>query len=317
MSAQSTEEQRRLQQAIADLKGLLSGPPLLTTQSLEEGWATLKGAPPLMPEIQLVDEARLSAWRATLDDPSCVETLELALARELSQLKGRRIGLYAERLLIALFQALPEERLLSHDLQFYSEEPQRQTIGALDFLLAGPLGVEHLELTVKFYLQLPGRQDWGAWLGPNERDTMAIKGLKLFGHQLPLSRRADVQRQLRAMGLPCPRSWSALCLGRCFQPLEPLEPPEPLDQHRSVWVRRGRWAELHQEHRKTLKRWVPRLYPDWLHRAPELFALREPLSAEEVERLPLERGRYLMLTELTATGEEARRWMLVSDDWGR
>ena len=305
----------RIKRAIVDLEGLLTSPLLLSPSAL----ATLgvERGERVGSALSVVSEERVEAWRLVLSRPELRPSLIKALTRSLELFRGHRIGLYAERLICALFSALPDHQLLAHDLQVYGGASERQTLGALDLLIQSPRGVEHLELTVKFYLKLYNDAGWCAWLGPNERDTMAKKAHRLFAHQLPLSERAEAQERLSALGLPRPAYREALCLGHLFEPISgAIDLLNPLALAKSVWVRQRQWATVHQGAHWVTRRWVPRRYPDWLHRDRELLRLTPTLSAAQVAELPLERGRYLMLSELTEEGEEARRWMLVSDEWG-
>ena len=164
---------RALKRALADLSALITGASLLSDSQLQRGAEGLLGAPLRYPVRALDEEAR-APWAVALQTPALRAQLEETLCLELSTLSSRRIGVYAERLLAALFKVLPDHTLLAHDLKLYAEEPPRRTIGALDFIVESPRGAEHWELTVKFYLQRAHDARWEEWRGPNERDTMAL-----------------------------------------------------------------------------------------------------------------------------------------------
>lgn len=317
MSEGGSLDTLRLRRAIADLEGLLSAQLLLSHPSPSALSAQLGEQLSTDGAFEVIGEERVMEWRAALSQPELRPTLNESLTRALSSFKGHRLGLYAERLFCALLSVLPGHQLLAHDLQIYARSEGRQTLGALDLLIQSPRGVEHLELTVKFYLKRHVGAGWAEWLGPNERDTMAKKAHRLLSHQLPLSERVEAKERLASLGLPSPTHRVAVYLGRCFEPVTPLGGVlSPLKRAQSVWVRRGQWMAAQNDSAGVTRRWVPRLYPDWLHRDQALLEGATALSAGEVASLPLERGRYLMLSELTEEGEERRRWMLVSDEWG-
>jgi hypothetical protein len=201
-------------------------------------------------------------------------------------------------------------------------------------LLETPQGVAHWELAVKFYLHAPEitgapSASWGAWLGPNGRDTMALKLNKLCAHQLPLSQTLEARALLASRGLPQPTTRAALCVGHLFERWDrpaprPVEAGEAFDQpQRDLWVR---WSEralalhthsTHTSSTSSTSKWQVLTHPHWLTLpSQEACSL---LSTEEVLALPveaLERGRSLMLAELTAQGAYVRRWMWVADAWG-
>jgi hypothetical protein len=67
------------------------------------------------------------------------------------------------------------------------------------------------------------------------------------------------------------------------------------------------------------KRWKIRRHPHWI--APYLTRDEsELLTSEQVMEAPLERDRFLMLSEMGACAQgwqEKNRWIMVIDDWGR
>jgi len=320
----SSLEGERFKRAIADLRALIFDPSLVCSSLMEPEAAAELGLSPLT-ATRVITTERMG-WGLRFAEPDYQRALKVALERQLSSFTGQRLGLYAERLLLAHLEALPEHRVLAHDLQLYTYTPHKRTLGALDVLVESPRGVEHWELAVKYFLRRAPSASWGAWLGPNERDTMAKKLKKMLGHQLPLSLTREAEEQLDALGLPRPESRALLCVGRLFEAASPSAGGVdelsarplgyPLDYPSGAWARRSEWLEA-QVRSAQERRWVVRAYPDWLHSDPELLMSLPRLTAGEVAAQQLERGKYLMLSELDAEGRERRRWFLLSDDWGR
>lgn len=118
----------------------------------------------------------------------------------------RRLGLYAEALLLTALQHADSIELLAHHTPVHiaaSPAPctARQTIGELDYIWRDRSNnqVWHWELAVKYYLYVPqaGRtQDADRFVGLQQRDTLARKTAKLRDRQLPLSAMPQVTRQL-------------------------------------------------------------------------------------------------------------------------
>lgn len=314
--SRSFDDVSSLQRAFADLEMLICSPSLVTQVQLEQGALSLLGHR-LPYECKLVDFERRAKWLQILKNQHVRGELEDVLRDELSTLKTRRIGLYAERLLCSLFKVLPDHHLLAHNLQIHHDDPSKQTLGALDFLIQTPQGIEHLELTVKFYLKLHIRGGWDQWLGPNERDTMAQKMRKMLTHQLPLSQHPSTQKQFMRLNLPLVHLRSLFCIGHIFEEVIAKKDAVTLTQDlpRSVWIRQNHFAHVQAMCETT--RWVIRPYPDWLHCDPELFRATQTYCKTELLQQPLERGRYMMVSEINNFYQELRRWMVVSESWGR
>ncbi len=130
----------------------------------------------------------------------------------------RRLGLYCEALLSFFFENIPTMEHGDFDqvirnFQLFSSEPHRKTshrktshrktIGECDFLLAkkqNPL--IHIELAVKFYLQLNHEHDdWSNWIGPNAVDRLDIKLDRMLTHQLALPHIPETQEVFKKLTL--------------------------------------------------------------------------------------------------------------------
>ena len=100
---------------------------------------------------------------------------------------------------------------------------QKQTVGEIDFIFIDEQArVTHWEVAVKFYLFSSVSYGLGShYLGPNAVDTLDRKIDRIFGHQLPLSKRCFPDVELR----------QAFVKGRIFYPL--LQ-PRGLTEHPSL-----------------------------------------------------------------------------------
>ncbi|MBX2809722.1 MAG: DUF1853 family protein [Cellvibrionaceae bacterium] len=150
----------------------------------------------------------------SLVDPNVIPWLEQQalnpepLIDHLRQRTSKRIGLYAEHLLTFYFSHYPRFDLLTHNLQIHN---QQRTLGELDFMIIDKYQKKtyHLELAVKFYLgQLTAPPaikhntpiyNWHHWIGPNKKDTLAIKMRHLLTHQLKLTQTAEAQQKLKVL----------------------------------------------------------------------------------------------------------------------
>jgi uncharacterized protein len=96
----------------------------------------------------------------------------------------RRLGRYAERLLVAWLRRSRRFRLLGHGIALARDG---RTLGECDLLVETAGGArEHWELAVKCYLRSPGAEP--AWLGPNPADGLAGKLAAMRDRQLLLHR---------------------------------------------------------------------------------------------------------------------------------
>ncbi|AJQ95238.1 hypothetical protein YC6258_03202 [Gynuella sunshinyii YC6258] len=107
----------------------------------------------------------------------------------------RRLGFRFEQLLERYLIDHPEWQLLGRNIQIHDDN---RTIGELDFIaLYLPDGQAwHIEAAVKFYLQTP----WG-WYGPDVRDTLLQKYLRMKNHQLRLHEHPAARSQLDHYGI--------------------------------------------------------------------------------------------------------------------
>ena len=133
-----------------------------------------------------------------------------ALFLHLKDQRATRLGIYFEQLLSFFFDHYPRFQLSAKNLQVYDTESKR-TLGEYDFIVhyLQQKCHYHIEVAVKFYIGLAELKvdiagntplnNWHHWVGPNLRDTMAIKMRHLLQHQLVISH-TDNGRQV----LPAP-----------------------------------------------------------------------------------------------------------------
>lgn len=133
---------------------------------------------------------------------------------------GRRLGLYAERLLAFWFSHAPHAELLAHNLPVSSDG---LTLGAADFIVKLN-GIDyHIELTCKYY---GSSESTETWAGLNQQDRLIDKANKL-PQQLMLLKFSDGQNILQQQGLPTKLKPVSIVRGIGFVPSgsHSLQPP--------------------------------------------------------------------------------------------
>ena len=94
-----------------------------------------------------------------------------------------RMGVYAEKLMHYFLHHYTETTLL---LSNYQVIDNKKTIGEIDFIFQWKKRVIHIELAVKFYLDLKGKNELKGWVGPSGNDHLLKKVDKVKTHQLQL-----------------------------------------------------------------------------------------------------------------------------------
>lgn len=191
------------------------------------------------PDIQLwPSEAKpndLMNWLHTLDQEP-----ELLL-QHLQQQRATRLGIYFEQLLSFYFAHYPRFELVAKNLQVNNG---KRTIGEYDFIVLDKAEKQryHIEVAIKFYvgltqldIDIEGNtpiQNWHHWVGPNKKDSLAIKMQHLMQHQLPLSTTAAGKATLETINInPEQLQQRLLVNGRLYLPLKigdhqtQIEPP--------------------------------------------------------------------------------------------
>jgi len=95
------------------------------------------------------------------------------------------VGKYFEKMVAFIFYQLPRYKVLHYSKQFFD---QKHTIGEIDFILHDLIDHRtlHVEIAVKYYMGFKNIGKHDLWIGPNGRDTLKKKVLKLQD-QLKLS----------------------------------------------------------------------------------------------------------------------------------
>lgn len=144
----------------------------------------------------------------------------------LKQQRSSRLGIYFEQLLSFYFEHYPRFTLLAKNLQVNNDE---RTLGEFDFIILDQADdrTKHIEAAVKFYLGHQYYQgkiknnyplhNWHNWVGPNQKDSLAIKMRHLQERQLPLSQTRYGQTALSSLGITDKRVESRLFIkGRFY-----------------------------------------------------------------------------------------------------
>ena len=212
-------------------------------------WALLQAplfrAVPQLPESWLQTswlDNNLPAWLNHLDNQP------EALLAHLKDQRATRLGIYFEQLLSFYFSYYPRFELIAKNLQV---NDAKRTLGEYDFIVLDHNDKQyyHYEVAVKFYLGYPTEQqalansiaknralhNWHLWIGPNKKDSLAIKMNHLREHQLPLAHTNAGKAALRSIGLEDSTIHSKLLLTGClYQPLSgTIAPPRYSHQNQA------------------------------------------------------------------------------------
>ena len=258
-----------------DLRWLMTAPPLLSNPALR--WHPGQTLTAELPER--IPAERLAALIA---------------------LRHGRLGAYFEALATTLLEQSPDYTILARNRVIHGDG---RTLGELDLLLRDHRSdrILHLELALKFYLKLEpdetNPQPDQLWIGPGQRDFLAIKNDRMLRHQLRLP---ELARQHNAWptDLPRPDRSEAWVTGRLFHREDdefatPIVAPDASTGH---WLTLGEFKA-----REFDGHWISKA--DWLN--PELDTTPAPIK----HPLP---GQFL---GAPAGDGRPRHWFIVPDDW--
>ncbi len=252
-----------------------------------------------------------TGWLAELDDdPS-------PLLAALDKPGQWRVGLYFERLVGFWLEHHSTYSLACHEVQIRNQE---RTLGALDFVVETRPGYyEHWEIAVKFYLQARDSSEWSAWIGPNRRDRLDLKALRMISHQLPLSDHPRAKEQLLKLGIDSISGRRGLLKGMLFKhygsnsaDCESVNKDCPM----------GRWIEAHRLEEIISHypdhRWFKRIKPDWL--GERLVNAEESLSGDELlehtrRTPPVGPSMWSGLHSSVDGWASSQRIFIVQDSW--
>jgi hypothetical protein len=111
------------------------------------------------------------------------------------------VGKYFEKMIAFIFYQLPRFKVLHYSKQFFH---QKHTIGEIDFILHDLIDDTrlHIEVAVKYYMGFKNIGKHDLWIGPNGRDTLKKKLIKLQD-QLKLSDQLElgaVEKRILLLG---------------------------------------------------------------------------------------------------------------------
>ena len=260
---------------------------------------SLRSAPLLigdLPEAAVLDRSRFGPLHASaLEEPLRFD---------------QKLGHLYEQALSRLLESSADFELLASHLQVFAESGR--TLGELDFLLHDLVQDQylHLELAVKFYLAVKGRDGW-QFPGPDPRDNWQRKLERLRRHQLQLSRLPETRQLLRQrFGIEAIET-RQLIYGCLFLPMGRAEFPQ-LD-FMSATARLGRWLYLSEWPQYFPKCTEVRIIPKafWpVELSPQAKGQLEVVSAAHLHQLATERCTLFCLPDSTEP------YFLVPPSWG-
>jgi len=220
----------------------------------------------LYPENSCIDDSSFENSLVDHDLLHWLKQIDHAPEKLLSHLKDQRatrLGIYFEQLLSFYFTEYPRFELLAKNLQVNNEQ---RTLGEYDFIIFDQQNQQHyhVEVAVKFYVGLQYLDvdikkntpllNWHLWVGPNKKDTLAIKLNHLLKHQLRLSETEAGQHALNSIQLGAEQLKPKLLMTGClYAPhstisTEPAVKSPQYSQHHlkdcSIWVNKEEGIQL-------------------------------------------------------------------------
>lgn len=295
---------------------------LRTPQVRDLAWACFSR--PLVQCDALPDSEQSVANCPLVLTPERVEWLHhtdrnpLPLLDHLARGKGRRIGIYFERLWHYFLQQDPAVELIAHNLPVRSDG---RTLGEFDCIYYCHQRARHLhlELAVKFFLQAPNRDgaQWRDWLGPNSKDRLDLKLQHLLQHQLQLGKQAESVPVLKALGVDELQQEMEV-KGRLFSSAGPSPVAPQGHSPGPYWHRYFRQGEASQILTNETLSFRLLSQEEWL--APQsftAFACSRGCNALylDIQSRLAELGRPQLVALMDAQGQEQDRFFVVPDNW--
>ena len=251
---------------------------ILEAQRAREAAHWLVHSPPLHPFAPL-DYRPTEHWSPEHEALSAWDGVEI----------HSRLGVTAERLMERFIQLAPQLTLLDRNRVIRDE---KRTLGEMDLLLETPSGLEHWELSVKFYAYDPKPQ---LYFGSNTRDRLDLKVRRLLNHQLLLS-----SHPLVLETLPSPPLARGIMKGWLFYPMDESPSSKP-QQERGDWCTESRFLERRDQLEKKGVRF------DALDKTQWLMLKVDHGNGQST------RG----LWQITHPNGSTERWMVLDDDWAQ
>lgn len=175
-------------------------------------FAPIPKLPPEWFDSDYIDSANTKHFLLWLQQ---IDENPLLLNEHLAAQRSTRLGIYFEQLLSFYFHyyEINGERQFDLLAKNHQVNEDKRTLGEFDFIIFDRKThrIKHVEVAVKFYL---GHQDynssarnpieknrplhnWHNWVGPNFRDTLAIKMRHLQEHQLQLGKSVSGAQSLK------------------------------------------------------------------------------------------------------------------------
>jgi uncharacterized protein len=238
--------------AVQDLAWVITSPALMELPECE------------CPEL-VQDTETIAAWLLALDNAP--EQLEQCVR----DMKRHTLGSYYETLVGFWLANRPDIQVRAVNLQV-SEE--KITVGEFDFVVQTPEKLFHVEVAVKFYLQLHHSDQWEHWIGARGHDCLGSKMEKLLHQQLQLGKRPSGKQALAEKGVDNVTP-SLFLKGYFFYPHQAffsaaITPPH----HANPYHLRGWWCPVEDVEYFSKERclWAAPAKSDWLAPACYLTA---------------------------------------------
>jgi hypothetical protein len=305
-------------QLLRDLRWLLQSPSVLAPNMESNGLTDpgMVGAPGTLTASQ-------KQWLDQLaEDPQLLE-------KHFAHYDTRRLGKYAEQLMLFWLQHAPDIDFLDHSVQVKSARG-KQTLGEVDFLFESEGRAIHLELAVKFYVAIENGNRLDRYYGPNPHDRLDLKWKKMYDRQSqwlqsPLNtHRYKFDSQLSDHRLN--QKWYNYLMmkGILFahwKRSDALKLPSEINPnaHWGQWCYGSEWSGLLANHHDGEK-WMELPKLRWM--SPARVYETDPLKSQQEakgEWSDSKRARMVAAMKRNAQGEwkESQRCVIVPDHWPR
>ncbi|MEO0404027.1 MAG: DUF1853 family protein, partial [Bacteroidota bacterium] len=254
-------------------------------------------------------------WILELDEDP--EPLLNHLHSEGKQLLGKRF----EKLISFWLQNSPHFDLLLQGQQLFED---KITKGEVDFLFKEKATGEsfHLEVACKFYLSKNNSGQWKDFIGPNGKDTLALKMEKIHA-QLDLLKTSIGQEFLKDQGLPTSLPILMLkgVLFYHYQDILKAKPPKWHSPHYQTgwWMKASEWGAMNSKHNQ----WIILEKQQWLTMVHEELEESNVLTGDELgevihRHFKQKNNRSLAVAQIVNTGyclDEVSRGFIVNNTW--